>query len=290
MTQPAQIWTIATVVKWATDDFRTRGIDNPRLDAEVLLSFALKMTRTQLIVDAQRPLAPEELSRFRDLVKRRRSYEPVAYLKGEREFYGRMFKVDRRVLIPRPDTETLVEVALERTAHCSMSMRALDLCAGSGCVAISLARERPTGFVFATDLSSEAVDVARENAQRLGAYNINIRTGDLFEPVPGMKFDVITANPPYIRSDEVPSLQPDIRDHEPKLALDGGPTGMAVTERIVQGAKEFLVPGGVLAIEVGAGQAASVEEVFARAGFTSIVRALDYAKIERVVHGVLNVG
>jgi release factor glutamine methyltransferase len=183
-----------------------------------------------------------------------------------------------------------VEVALDRTRHCSMSMRALDLCTGSGCVAISLARERPTGFVFGTDLSPDAIEVAKKNAQRLGAYNINLRVGDLFEPVRGMKFDVVTANPPYIRTDEVPSLQPDIRDHEPKLALDGGPTGMAVTERIIEAAKAFLVPGGTLAIEVGAGQAASVEALFARAGFTGVGRALDYAKIERVVHGVLNVG
>jgi release factor glutamine methyltransferase len=288
MTQPQQIWTIASVVKWATDDFRARGIDNPRLDAEVLLAFALGMTRTQLIVDAQRPLSPDELGRFRDLVKRRRAYEPVAYLKGEREFYGRAFRVDRRVLIPRPDTETLVDVALERTRDVSMSMRALDLCTGSGCVAITLARERPTGFVIGTDLSAEAVEVARDNAQRLGAYNINIRVGDLFESVTGMTFDVITANPPYIPSAEIASLQPDIREHEPRVALDGGASGTSITETIAMRAREYLVPGGALAVEVGAGQAAAVEAIFARAGFSDVRRAVDYAKIERVVHGVLS--
>lgn len=281
-------WTIAIVVKWATDDFRTRGIENPRLDAEVLLAYALGMTRTQLIVDAARPLSPDELARFRDLVKRRRGYEPVAYLKGEREFYGRAFRVDARVLVPRPDTETLVEVALSRTAHLSMSMRALDLCTGSGCVAITLARERPTGFVVATDLSEDAVAVARDNAQRLGAYNISIRVGHLFEPAQGMRFEIVAANPPYVPSAEIASLSPDIREHEPRLALDGGDTGTSVTAEIVRNAREFLVPGGALAVEVGAGQAREVEALFVRAGFADVRRALDYGKIERVVHGVLS--
>jgi release factor glutamine methyltransferase len=286
MTQ--QPWTIGSVVKWATDDFRSRGIENPRLDAEVLLAHALSITRTQIIVEAQKPLSPDELARFRDLVKRRRSYEPVAYLKGEREFYGRAFHVDPRVLIPRPDTETLVEVALERTKHLSMAMRALDLCTGSGCVGITLARERPTGFVVATDLSASAVELAKENAQRLGAYNITILEGDLFAPIKDEKFDVIVANPPYIPSSEIAALSPDIREHEPRMALDGGESGTSITARIVERAPEFLEPGGALAIEVAQGQAPTVEALFVRAGFADVRRALDYAKIERVVHGVLS--
>src|SRR5512143_867405 len=130
-------WTIAAVLKWATEDFRGRAIENPRLDAEVLLSHALGVSRTQLVIDMPKPLGPDELARFREMVKRRRAREPVAYILGEREFYGRVFRVDSRVLIPRPDTETLVEVALARTRHVSMSARVLDLCTGSGCVAIT---------------------------------------------------------------------------------------------------------------------------------------------------------
>src|SRR5271170_6766306 len=172
---PPQIWTIEAVVRWASDDFRARGLDRPRLDAEVLLAHALGTTRMQLVIDAKRPLEPEELVRFRDLVKRRRAREPVAYLVGVREFYGRQFRVDRRVLVPRPDTETLVDVALARTEARSLSMRALDLCTGSGCVAITLARERPTCFVVATDVSADALLIARENALRLGAYNVAFR-------------------------------------------------------------------------------------------------------------------
>lgn len=284
----SEIWTIASVVKWATDDFRSRGIENPRLDAEVLLAFALSVNRTQLIVDGQRPLGGEELARFRALVKRRRGHEPVAYLRGEREFYGRTFRVDARVLIPRPDTETLVTVALHRTRHVSMAMRALDLCTGSGCVAITLARERPTGFVVASDLSPGALDVARNNAQRLGAYNMSFLAGDLFEAVKGMRFDVVTANPPYIPSAEIAGLAADVREHEPRMALDGGESGTRLTSKIIEQAREHLEPGGTLAVEVAIGQASAVEALFVRAGFADVRRALDYAKIERVVHGVLN--
>src|SRR6202453_4423555 len=147
---PPTTWTIEAVIRWASDDFRGRGIFKPRLDAEVLLAHALGTNRTQLVIDAKRPLEPGELARFRDLVKRRRGREPVAYLLGVCEFYGRAFRVDRRVLIPRPDTETLVDVALARTESRSLSMRALDLCTGSGCVAITLSRQQPTASVHGT--------------------------------------------------------------------------------------------------------------------------------------------
>lgn len=278
-------WTVASVLKWATDDFRTRGIENPRLDAEVLLAFALGVPRTQLFIDLPKPLDPKELAAFRELVKRRRAREPVAYLRGHREFYGRDFRVDARVLVPRPDTECLVDVALSRTQHVSLSMRALDLCTGSGCVAITLARERPTSSVLATDTSEDALAVARDNALRLGAYNVAFMRADLFDGVGG-SFDVITANPPYIASAEVETLSPDIVRFEPRLALDGGADGLELVRRIVEGAPDRLVAGGALAIEVGAGQAPLVSELFEKRGFSEVARARDYARIERVVHGV----
>ena len=277
-------WTVASVLKWATDDFRTRGIENPRLDAEVLLAFALGVPRTQLFIDLPKPLDPKELTAFRDLVKRRRVREPVAYLRGFREFYGRDFKVDARVLIPRPDTECLVDVALKQTAHVSLSMRALDLCTGSGCVAITLARERPTSTVLATDASEDALAVARDNALRLGAYNVAFARADLFSGLTG-EFDVITANPPYIASAEVETLSPDIVKHEPRLALDGGTDGLALVRRIVEDAPKLLVQGGTLAMEIGAGQAEIVSEIFVSRGFQNVSRARDYARIERVVFG-----
>ncbi|HEY2514319.1 MAG TPA: peptide chain release factor N(5)-glutamine methyltransferase [Polyangiaceae bacterium] len=284
---PPQTWTIEAVVKWATDDFRARGIDKPRLDAEVLLAFALNTDRMRLVIDSKRPLEPEELARFRDLVKRRRVREPVAYLLGVREFYGRKFRVDKRVLIPRPDTETLVDVALARTEGRSLSMRALDLCTGSGCVAITLARQRPTGRVHATDLSAEALEVARENALRLGAYNVSFSPGDLFAALPKGcgPFDVITANPPYIASGEIPGLEKDIKDFEPRLALDGGGDGLDLVRRIVEAAPERLAAGGVLATEIGAGEAEEAVKLFEARGFTQVTVTRDYGRIERVVDG-----
>jgi len=283
---PPKTWTIGSLVKWAIDDFRARGIENPRLDAELLVAHALGIDRMRVILDAERPLEGAELAALRDLVKRRRAYEPIAYLRGEREFYGLRFRVDKRVLVPRPDTEALVDVALARTSHVSMSMRQLDLCTGSGCVAIAMARQRPTAKVLASDVSLDALAVARENALRLGAYNVGFVESDLFAAFAGKRFDVITANPPYIPTGEIATLQPDVREHEPRLALDGGADGLALVRRIVAEAPEHLVPGGVLAIEVGAGEAPAAMELFRERGFTDVRADRDIARIERVVSGV----
>lgn len=284
---PAEAWTIRRVVAWATDDLRSRGSSSPRLDVELLLGLVLKLDRVQLIVDADRPLSKDELAAYRALHRRRRAGEPVAYLRGVREFYGRNFRVDARVLVPRPETEILVETALRRTRALSLSARVLDLCTGSGCVAITLARERPTTRVVAVDLSEGALVVARENATRLGVtHQIALLRSDLYAALdPGARFDLITANPPYISELEIPSLPPDVRDFEPRLALAGGEDGLAVVRRVVLGARSFLAPGGVLALEVGAGQAPEVEALFEQGGFTAIERQRDYAGHERIVSG-----
>jgi release factor glutamine methyltransferase len=280
-------WTIGSLVKWATDDFRARGIENPRLDAEVIVAFALGIDRTRVIIESLRPLEAGELALLRELVKRRRSREPVAYLRGHREFYGLSFRVDSRVLIPRPDTEALVDVALGRTEHVSLSMRQLDLCTGSGCVAIAMARQRPTAKVFASDISPGALAVARENALRLGAYNVAFVESDLFASLPAdARFDVVTANPPYIATAEIPGLSPDIRDFEPRLALDGGADGLDVVRRIVAEAPRFLEPDGVLASEIGAGEAEGVRALFEERGYRDVRIDRDYGKIERVVSGL----
>jgi release factor glutamine methyltransferase len=279
-------WTIGSLVKWAAEDFRARGIESPRLDAELIVAHALGIDRTRVIIDGNRPLEPGELARLRELVKRRRGREPIAYLRGEREFYGLRFAVDRRVLVPRPDTEVLVDTALARTQHVSLSMRMLDLCTGSGCVAIAAARQRPTSKVVATDISQDALAVARMNAARLGAYNVAFVKSDLFAEVRGT-FDVITANPPYIPSAEIETLMPDVRDFEPRAALDGGPDGLDFVRRIVEQAPAFLAPGGVLAMEIGAGEAQETVRLFEARRFTGVRTDRDYGRIERVVSGVL---
>jgi release factor glutamine methyltransferase len=287
----SEVWTIGKVVRWAADDFRARGIESPRLEAELLLAHALGLDRMKIIVEQDRPLSPEELARYRDLIKRRRAREPVAYIRGEREFWGRPFRVDRRVLIPRPDTEALVETALRRTVRLSMSGRALDLCTGSGCVATTFALERPGWTVTGSDLSPDAIAVARDNAARLGAvWNVRWLEGDLFEPVGEERFDLVTANPPYIAEGEAAALSPDIRDHEPHLALFGGPRGLDVTARIVAEAPRHLRPGGVLALEIGAGQADDVAAMLERAGLSAIERTRDYGGHDRVVSAVFAAG
>ncbi len=280
-------WTIQRVLAWATSDFKERGLEAPRLEAEILLAHALGVERLRLILDAHKPLDAAELARFRELIKRRRSGEPIAYVVGEREFYGLVFHVDRRVLIPRQDTEILVDAALEATHHRHLSGRALDLCTGSGCVAISFARARPTWQVTGADLSPDALEVARGNALRLGViWGVRFVSGDLYGAVdPGERFELITANPPYIASEEIPELERQIRDFEPRLALDGGPDGLSLLPAIIQGGFERLTAGGTLAVEIGAGQSDAVAALFERTGFADVRRHKDYGGHERVVSG-----
>jgi release factor glutamine methyltransferase len=275
------------VLAWATDDFRRRGNKSARLDAELLLGEALGLDRIKLIVEAERPLADGELTRYRELIKRRRVGEPIAYILGRREFFALPLRVDRRVLIPRPDTEILVETALSGTRDRHLYGRLLDLCTGSGCVAIAFAKARPTWRVTAVDLSADAAAVARENAQRAGVvHNLGVLEGDLFAPLPeGAQFELISANPPYIPSADLAGLDADVRDFEPHLALDGGADGLHVMRRLVAGAQAYLSPGGLLAVEGGFDQASAVAALLEAHGFEQISRAKDLAGIERVVSG-----
>lgn len=280
-------WSIGRVLRWAAEDFARRGHSSPRLDAELLLGLVLGVDRIRLIMDATRPLADSELSAYRELIKRRRRGEPIAYIRGEREFYGHRFRVDARVLVPRPDTEILVEVALARTLARSLYGRALDLCTGSGCVAIAFALARRTWKVTGVDVSEPAAGLARENAERLGAaFSTRWLLGDLFAPLaPGERFELITANPPYIPQAEIAGLDADVRDFEPHLALDGGADGLDLVRRVIEEAPEHLAAGGVLALEVGHDQAERTAALLEARGFNAIERQRDYGRIERVVSG-----
>lgn len=280
-------WTIGRVLTWAAADFRERGFDSPRLDAELLLGHVLQCDRVRLFIDATRPLVPSELEAYKKLIQRRRKAEPVAYILGVREFFGLSFRVDARVLVPRPDTEILVETALRRTAHRSLFGTAIDLCTGSGCVAIAFAKQRPTWWIRAADISTEALSVARDNAQRLGALpHLSFHQSDLLSAfAPRRKLSLITANPPYIPSGELSGLQADVRDFEPHLALDGGPDGLDLVRRLSREAPAHLAPGGVLALEVGHDQAPRTQKILLDEGFVDVESERDYGGHYRVVSG-----
>lgn len=286
--EPASLdWSVARVLTWATRDLDKRGHESARLEAELLLGETLRLDRVQLILQHERPLTRDELNRFKEMFLRRRRQEPVAYILGRREFYGLPIRVDSRVLVPRPDTEFLVEVALERTRTRDMYGALLDLCTGSGCVALAFAKHRPTWKIALSDISPDALEVAEANAIRLGvARHLEFLLGDVFEPLdPGRRFDLITANPPYIPAEELSALASDIREFEPRQALDGGGDGLVVVRRIVEQAPRWLLPGGVLACEIGHDQSEKVAELFDKHGFSAIDRRLDYGGHERVVSG-----
>lgn len=286
MAATAEPWTIARVLRWAAEDFGKRNNPSPRLDAELLLASALATDRVKLVIESERALEPGELALYRSLIERRRRGEPVAYILGRREFFGLELRVDRRALVPRPDTETLVEVALDRTRARSLYGRALDLCTGSGCVAIAFAKARPTWRVTGTDVSTDALSLAWENARRLGvAPSLATLAGDLFAPVSGARFELVVANPPYIPSADIATLDVDVREFEPRGALDGGPDGLDLVRRVVRQAPDHLAPGGLLAVEVGHDQAERAAALFEQSGFSAIERRRDYGGYERVVSG-----
>lgn len=321
-------WTPRKILDWAVADFTKRGIESPRVDAECLIAEGLNKSRVELYLDLDRPLNEDERARIRALVERRRRHEPVAYILGHRDFYKARFKVGPGVLIPRPDTEIVVEEALRRLIvsppeHRGEAERArltepapskemeltfdsasdaplepssvgdiriLDLCAGSGAIGLSILLERPNARAVLTDLSAEALAIARENAEALGLMErVEFYQGDLFEPIPtGMDFDLIVSNPPYIPAGELAGLAPDIRDFEPRLALDGGDDGLDLHRRIAEEAARFLKPGGSLIVEGGAGQAAEIQALHRahlEGAEPKILR--DYGGIERVVSSTL---
>jgi release factor glutamine methyltransferase len=279
-----EAWTVQRVLAWMTQDLQGLGIASPRLDSELLLSHALQCDRVRLYMDMQRPLDPTELAAVRALVVRRRRREPVAYILGRREFYMRPFTVDASVLVPRPETEVLVDRALD--ALPTDAARALDLCTGSGVIAVTLALERPSLQVDATDISEAALAVARGNAERLAAADrVHIFHGDLFAPLPTpQRYALIAANPPYVRDADWSTLAPDITAHEPRTALLAGAEGLDVVARICSESPAWLEPGGALLMEIGSGQAAAVIALLAGTGaFEPAVAHRDLAGIDRVI-------
>ncbi len=248
------------------------GCDTPALDARLLLESATGLTRETLILDPSREVGTAEAERFRELIRRRADREPVSRIIGAREFYGRRFRVTPAVLDPRPDTETLVEAALKRMPP---SARVLDLGTGSGAIIVTLLAERSDATGLATDISSEALAVARENATALGvAERLTFREAPWFDGI-GERFDLIVSNPPYIPRADIAALSADVRNFDPLLALVGGSDGLDPYRTIAAGAAARLKPGGSVAVEIGAGQADSVEGIFAAWGFRQFGRHRD---------------
>jgi release factor glutamine methyltransferase len=278
-------WTPLGVLDWTTQRFTEAGIAAARLEAQILLAHVLGCTRMQLYTGFDKPLADAELASYRGLIKRRLAGEPVSYLVGETEFWGLPFHVEPSVLVPRPDTETVIEVARVARPDRAAPCRILDLCTGSGVIAVSLAREYPAAQVVATELSPAAAALARRNVARNAvADRVEVREGDLFAPVRGERFDLIAANPPYIASPVIPTLSPEVR-REPVIALDGGPDGLAFYDRICAEAREHLVPGGAIVLEHGFDQADAVAARLAAAGFTGVTLVHDLGKNPRVTRG-----
>ncbi len=270
-----KVWTPLELVRWTTGYFKEHGIPSPRLDAEVLLAFVLRVERIELYTAFERPVESAERERFRELVRERaQKRRPVAYLTGVREFWSRTFRVDESVLIPRPDTETLVREAVAREPR-----RILEVGVGSGAVCGALALELPEAEIVGTDISESALEIARGNLASLGvAERCELRRADL---VSGGDFDVLVSNPPYVPTAELAGLEPEVL-HEPRAALDGGADGLDVIRRLVEAAPKVLRRGGWLLLEIGAGQGSRVGALMEAAGFENTALCLDLAGVERV--------
>lgn len=282
----SQAWTTLGVLEWTTKRFSNAGIGAARLEAQLLLAHALGCSRMELYIGFDKPLGEGELAAYRQLIQRRLAGEPVAYLVSEHEFWGLALWVDPSVLVPRPDTETLVEIALATRADRAAPCRILDLCTGSGAIAIAVAKELPAAQVIATEISPPAVALARRNVERHSlASRVEVRQGDLWAPVAGENFDVVVANPPYISTTMIASLPAEVR-REPVLALDGGADGLTFYDRICGAARNHLNPGGALIVEHGFDQADAVRARFEAAGFENVSLVHDLGKNPRVTWGV----
>jgi release factor glutamine methyltransferase len=279
-----QSWTIKGLLEWTASFLQRKGVESPRLETELLLAHALGCTRMQLYTRYDEEPPEGERKKFKELVQQRTKGKPVAHLLGRKEFFSLEFEVGPAVLVPRPDSEWLVTECL-RLAKGMPEPLVLDVGTGSGCLAVAVAHRHKKAQVTAVDVSAEALTVARRNAERHKvAERITFLQGDLFAPVPAEgQFDFIVSNPPYIPSAEIATLAPDVRDHEPRLALDGGADGFAVFDRLVGGAANYLKPGGYLLVEIHAGLEDVSRERIDRGGYELGKTILDLAGRPRVL-------
>lgn len=284
-----RVWSVRDALEWTAEYLAEKGIDQPRLSAQWLLSAATGMSRVELYAYHDRPLTPEERSALRDSVKRRAAGEPLQYVTGEMPFRHIVLRVERGVFIPRPETEVLVQVVLDDlTARGIEQPLVADLCTGSGCVACSIAHENPHANVFAGDLSEQAVRVAAENAARLGVTErVMVANGDLFDALPAElrgRLHAVVSNPPYVPSGDLPDLPEEVLGFEPHLALDGGPDGLDTARHIMSQAADWLAPGGLLALELDTGRVPAALDVMRR-GYEDVHSVKDLTGRDRIAAG-----
>jgi release factor glutamine methyltransferase len=268
----------------ATNQLANQGVESPQLDAELLLAHALGANRAAVLARPEQQLTPKQLTRFRDLITRRGNREPLAYVVGHREFFGLDFSVDHRVLIPRPETELLVEHTLEIASRMAAPVRIADVGAGSGAIGVSLAVRLSGATIYALDDSAGALEVVAENARRHRvAHRVHCQRSNLLAALPG-PVDLITANLPYVTTEEWQSLAPEIRDHEPRSALDGGTDGLDLIDRLLATAGPCLRPAGAILLEIGAGQGVAATTLAREYLPQARVRLVpDYAGLDRLV-------
>jgi len=269
------------LIRQAAARLEQAGIPDPTIDASLLLAHLTGQQALFLRADSWSCVSAETEAAFGALIARRLTRQPLQYILGEQPFLGRSFYVDERVLIPRPETELLAERAIGALKQAGEAPSALDMCCGSGCLAVSMALEVPGAQVHACDLSGGALEVTRRNAQALGA-EVTLHQGDLFDALPHQLFDVIVSNPPYIPTEDCRALQQEVMQ-EPAMALDGGADGYDFYRRIAQAAPHWLKPGGTLLLEVGYDQARSVAQLLREAGMRDVAIHEDYQHIERMV-------
>lgn len=278
-------FSVFEVLKSATARFDEKGVDSPRLDAEILLAHVLKWRRLSLYIDAEKFLPLESVLKFNELINRRLEGIPVAYLVGSKEFMGLSFAVNQNVLIPRPETELLTEFVGENLRGLGGEVTFADLGVGSGAIAVSILKFVKSARAAAVDISDDALEVAKFNATKFHVEDrIKFYCGDLFKPLEGQIFNAIVSNPPYIPTSELETLQREVQ-REPQPALDGGEDGLNFYRRIISDAQRFLVDGGLLAVEIGINQASAVRKLFEAASFVDIEVLKDLAGIERIVAG-----
>ncbi len=285
-----QEWTVGRILRWCEDYFRGKGASVPRLDAELLLARVLGCTRLRLYVDWKKMLEKPELAALRALVARRAAHEPTAYILGEREFWSLRFKVTPAVLVPRQETEHVVEAVLEQVARLGLgSPRIADIGTGSGNIACALAKSLPTSTIWAGDVSQAALAVAEENARSLGfVERIRFVCGDMLAPLAdGGPFDVLVSNPPYVTPEEWDSLPEEVKKYEPEIALRGaGPDGLGAVERLLVEGLQVLARPGVVVSEIGWRQSDGARALAARAGYRDATVKKDLAGRPRVVVAV----